>query len=131
MTRPQDDPLQIAIEKMRIAHQRLPYQLVRQIHVAQQSDFLACVQEVIELAGTAHVPVPDLQPGDLAPEEMPGVGLYQDAIDTPPPRKLFDVWEGKGDYDDPWVPNNTVHDQDLLRRRMRADSDQGLDSFRT
>lgn len=120
MTQPsssQIEPLQDATEALRIAYRDLPYDLSRLL-ATNVPDFVAAIEYALSAADTSHIPAPELGPDERAPENLPGVGLYDAALDALPPRKLSDVWEGQGDYDDPLLPEDD-HEHELILKRLR------------
>ena len=115
----QIEPLQDATEALRIAWRDLPYEVSRTLSTSAP-DLVAAIAYCITTGATAHMPVPELTSDERQPETLPGVGLYDAAIDARPPRKLSDVWEGHGDYNDPLVPED-AHEHELVLRRLRED----------
>ena len=92
------------------------------------------IERVTSLGASAHVPAPQLQEGDIAPEDLRADLLFVDDEDVVAPRHLKDVWQGRGDHDDPFQPiqdyisqpEASAYDEELLARRMREDSDASL-----
>lgn len=120
------DPLQDAIEALRVRFQGLPSLVVHQLR-DENAEFVHAVEQVIAIAAVSHVPAPELGPDERQPEDVPSAGLYDGALDTQAPRKLHDVWNGQGDYNDPLTPSDD-HEHELVLRRLREDSDKGVDS---
>ena len=130
------DPLQDATEAMCAALRDLPYSVAHRLRI-DAPGFLEAVEEVASVSGTSHIGAPQLRHSDRIPERVPEEGIFDAIFDDQPPRKLSDVWEGRGDYDDPFQPqdldknftNTTAveYDHDLLAKRMREDSDKSLD----
>lgn len=125
-----------AMEALRTAYRDVGFNLSRSLD-AEAPDLVAAIEYVLSEADAVHVSAPELQPGDLHPEDLADVNLFVDQdFDITAPRRLKDVWEGRGDYDDAFAPvspnehgtnfSAVHHDEDLLARRMRADSDANL-----
>lgn len=86
----------------------------------EAADLAAAIEYVLSVADTEHVSPPPLRPDDRQPEDVDDVVLYDGALDALPPRKLADVWDGQGDYDDPLLPEDK-HEQELVLTRLRRD----------
>lgn len=120
------DPLQDAMEVLRIERQGLPSSLVRQLR-DEAPKLLDAIQAVIEAGGTSHIAPPELTDEERGPEEVPVSGIFDSIFDDRPPRHLKDVWKGAGDYDDPLVPQDD-HEHELALARLRAASDKEVDA---
>ena len=128
------DPLQDATEHLRTTYRTIRYDVGRYLS-AETPALCAAIERVIAIADGSHIPPPELAENERQPQDVPDAGLYSDAIfdEAVPPRRLSDVWEGRGDYDDPFKPTEddteaaAKHDADLIAKRMREDSDKTLD----
>lgn len=130
------DQLEGATESLRIAWRDLRYDLSHLLH-AEAPDLVAAITHLIDIGATTHVPAPVLTEDEVQPETISDVHLFvDDGFDTTAPRHLRDVWEGRGDYNDAFTPQETradlsnlpavEHDHELLAKRMREDSDVNL-----
>ena len=109
-----------AMAALRTTFHALPPSLARLLRV-EAPDFLQALNNVLIL-GTQeneHIEAPRLRPGDLTPEEIPNFFVDGD-FDVEPPRHLHDVWQGKGDYNDPMIPQDR-HEHELILARMASD----------
>jgi len=105
MSESQISPLQDALEHLRQQWRDVPVRVFSSLH-AEAPSLAAAIELVLARADGEVAVTSDLEAEEMQPDLIDDINLIVNTpdFDTMPPRKIKDVWSGKGDYDDPAEP---------------------------